>query len=247
MVLVTGPTGSGKTTTLYGALSRINTDEVNIMTAEDPVEYNLHGINQVQVRTEIGMTFAAALRAFLRQDPNIVMVGEIRDLETGGIAVKAALTGHLVLSTCTRTTPPSTITRMIDMGIEPFNVASALNCITAQRLVRRICSNCRAEATYTSEVLRAARLTEEQTTSATFFKGEGCDACNGSGYSGRQGLYEVMPMTSDLRRMVLQRASTDELKQTAVEQGMITLREDGMLKVRKGITTLDEVIEETAA
>ena len=247
MVLVTGPTGSGKTTTLYSALSRINTDEVNIMTAEDPVEYNLHGINQVQVRTEIGMTFAAALRAFLRQDPNIVMVGEIRDLETGGIAVKAALTGHLVLSTLHTNDAASTITRMIDMGIEAFNVSSALNCITAQRLVRRICSSCRAETTYVPEVLRAARITEEQAASMTFFKGEGCDACSGSGYSGRQGLYEVMPMTPELRRMILQGASTDELKQTAVAEGMITLRDDGMLKVRKGITTLDEVIKETAA
>ncbi len=247
MVLVTGPTGSGKTTTLYSALSRINTDEVNIMTAEDPVEYNLHGINQVQVRTEIGMTFAAALRAFLRQDPNIVMVGEIRDLETGGIAVKASLTGHLVLSTLHTNDAASTITRMIDMGLEPFNVASALNCITAQRLVRRICSNCRAEATYMPEVLRAARITEEQAASMTFFRGEGCDACNDSGYSGRQGLYEVLPMTADLRRMILQGESTDELNRTAVEQGMITLREDGLVKVRKGITTLDEVIKETAA
>ncbi|MBT8461294.1 MAG: Flp pilus assembly complex ATPase component TadA, partial [Gemmatimonadetes bacterium] len=247
MVLVTGPTGSGKTTTLYSALSRINTDEVNIMTAEDPVEYNLHGINQVQVRTEIGMTFAAALRAFLRQDPNIVMVGEIRDLETGGIAVKAALTGHLVLSTLHTNDAASTITRMIDMGIEAFNVSSALNCITAQRLVRRICSNCRAEATYEPEVLRAARLTQDESASLTFFKGEGCDACNGSGYSGRQGLYEVMPMTPELRRMILQGSSTDELKQTAVAEGMITLRQDGMVKVRKGITTLDEVIKETAA
>ncbi len=247
MVLVTGPTGSGKTTTLYSALSRINTDEVNIMTAEDPVEYNLHGINQVQVRTEIGMTFAAALRAFLRQDPNIIMVGEIRDLETGGIAVKASLTGHLVLSTLHTNDAASTITRMIDMGLEPFNVASALNCITAQRLVRRICSNCRAEATYTPEILRAARITEEQAASMTFFRGEGCDACNGSGYSGRQGLYEVMRMTSDLRRMILQGESTDELNRTAVEQGMITLRGDGLVKVRKGITTLDEVIKETAA
>ncbi len=247
MVLVTGPTGSGKTTTLYSALSRINTDEVNIMTAEDPVEYNLHGINQVQVRTEIGMTFAAALRAFLRQDPNIVMVGEIRDLETGGIAVKAALTGHLVLSTLHTNDAASTITRMIDMGIEAFNVSSALNCITAQRLVRRICSNCRVETTYVPEVLRAARITEEQAASMTFFKGEGCDACSGSGYSGRQGLYEVMPMTPELRRMILQGSSTDELKQTAVSEGMITLRDDGMLKVRKGITTLDEVIKETAA
>lgn len=247
MVLVTGPTGSGKTTTLYSALNRINTDLVNIMTAEDPVEYNLHGINQVQVRTDIGMTFAAALRAFLRQDPNIIMVGEIRDLETGGIAVKASLTGHLVLSTLHTNDAASTITRMIDMGLEPFNVASALNCITAQRLVRRICSNCRAEATYTPEVLRAARITEEQAASMTFFRGEGCDACNGSGYSGRQGLYEVMPMTPGLRRMILQGESTDELNRTAIEHGMITLREDGLVKVRKGITTLDEVIKETAA
>jgi type IV pilus assembly protein PilB len=175
------------------------------------------------------------------------MVGEIRDLETGGIAVKAALTGHLVLSTLHTNDAASTITRMIDMGIEPFNVASALNCITAQRLVRRICSNCRTETTYTEEVLRAARLTQEQAASATYFRGEGCDACNGSGYSGRQGLYEVMPMTSELRRMILQRSSTDELKQTAVEDGMITLREDGLVKVRKGVTTLDEVIKETAA
>jgi len=247
MVLVTGPTGSGKTTTLYSALSRINTDEVNIMTAEDPVEYNLHGINQVQVRTEIGMTFAAALRAFLRQDPNIVMVGEIRDLETGGIAVKAALTGHLVLSTLHTNDAASTITRMIDMGIEPFNVASALNCITAQRLVRRICSNCRAEASYLPEVLRAAHISDEQAARMSFFRGEGCDACNGSGYAGRQGLYEVMLMTPELRRMVLQGSSADDLKAAAVQQGMITLREDGLLKVTKGITTLDEVLKETAA
>jgi type IV pilus assembly protein PilB len=246
MVLVTGPTGSGKTTTLYSALSRINTDEVNIMTAEDPVEYNLAGINQVQVRTEIGMTFAAALRAFLRQDPNIVMVGEIRDLETGGIAVKASLTGHLVLSTLHTNDAASTITRMIDMGIEAFNVASALNCITAQRLVRRICSTCRAEVTYDPAVLRAARITEEQAAATKFFRGEGCDACNGSGYAGRQGLYEVMPMTPELRKMILQGASTDELKKTAISEGMITLRDDGLLKVRKGITTLDEVIKETA-
>ncbi|NNK47422.1 MAG: Flp pilus assembly complex ATPase component TadA, partial [Gemmatimonadetes bacterium] len=177
----------------------------------------------------------------------IVMVGEIRDLETGGIAVKAALTGHLVLSTLHTNDAASTITRMIDMGIEAFNVSSALNCITAQRLVRRICSNCRAEATYEPEVLRAARLTQDESASLTFFKGEGCDACNGSGYSGRQGLYEVMPMTPELRRMILQGSSTDELKQTAVAEGMITLRQDGMVKVRKGITTLDEVIKETAA
>jgi len=192
------------------------------------------------------MTFAAALRAFLRQDPNIVMVGEIRDLETGSIAVKAALTGHLVLSTLHTNDAASTITRMIDMGIEPFNVASAVNIITAQRLVRRICSNCKAEATYLPEVLESAQLTSEEATTMQFQKGESCDACNGSGYSGRQGLYEVMPMTAELRRMVLAGSSSDDLKAQAVSEGMITLRQDGMLKVRRGVTTLEEVIKETA-
>jgi type IV pilus assembly protein PilB len=245
MVLVTGPTGSGKTTTLYSALNRINTNETNIMTAEDPVEYNLHGINQVQVRTEIGMSFARALRAFLRQDPNIIMVGEIRDLETGGIAVKAALTGHLVLSTLHTNDAASTITRMIDMGIEPFNVASAVNLITAQRLVRRICENCRVEATYDSDLLNSSGFTPEEISSTTFYRGEGCDACNKTGYAGRQGLYEVMAMTSKLRQLVLQGSSTDDIKETAVSEGMVTLRMDGLQKVRAGITTLDEVIKET--
>jgi type IV pilus assembly protein PilB len=192
------------------------------------------------------MTFAAALRAFLRQDPNIVMVGEIRDLETGSIAVKAALTGHLVLSTLHTNDAASTITRMIDMGIEPFNVASAVNIITAQRLVRRICSSCKVEATYLPEVLESAQLTSEEATTMQFQRGEGCDACNGSGYSGRQGLYEVMPMTAELRRMVLAGSSSDDLKAQAVSEGMITLRQDGMLKVQRGVTTLEEVIKETA-
>jgi len=245
MVLVTGPTGSGKTTTLYSALSRINTGDTNIMTAEDPVEYNLQGINQTQVRTEIGMSFAAALRAFLRQDPNVIMVGEIRDLETGSIAVKAALTGHLVLSTLHTNDAASTVTRMIDMGIEPFNVASAVNLITAQRLVRRICNNCRVEVRYTPELLAASGLTEDEVRSTTFYRGEGCESCNDLGYSGRQGLYEVMVMTADIRRMVLQGGSTAEIKDTAVAGGMLTLRMDGLSKVRKGITTLDEVIKET--
>jgi type IV pilus assembly protein PilB len=247
MVLVTGPTGSGKTTTLYSALDKINDETVNIMTAEDPVEYNLHGINQVQVRPEIGLTFAASLRSFLRQDPNIVMVGEIRDLETGSIAIKAALTGHLVMSTLHTNDAPSTITRMIDMGIEPFNVASAVNVITAQRLVRRICNNCKVEASYTPEYLQAAGLDPDKAGAITFYEGEGCDACDDSGYSGRQGLYEVMPMTRELRRMVLQGESADDLKEVAVDNGMLTLRQDGLLKVRRGITTLEEVIKETAA
>ncbi len=247
MVLVTGPTGSGKTTTLYSALTRINTDEVNIMTAEDPVEYNLSGINQVQIRPDIGLTFAAALRAFLRQDPNIVMVGEIRDLETGDIAVKASLTGHLVLSTLHTNDAASTITRMVDMGIEPFNVSAAVNLITAQRLVRRICGRCKAEASYPDEMLRAASIPDEILASLTFYKGEGCDACSGSGYAGRQGLYEVMKMSRTLRRMVLQGVSADDLKTQAIEDGMLTLRDDGLLKVKQGITTLDEVLKETAA
>jgi len=247
MVLVTGPTGSGKTTTLYSALSRINTMEVNIMTAEDPVEYNLMGINQVLVRNEVGMTFAAALKAFLRQDPNIIMVGEIRDMETGSIAIKAALTGHLVLSTLHTNDAPSTVTRMIDMGIEPFNVASAVNIIVAQRLVRRICSNCKAERKYSDEELHALGIAVAEAAKLTFFKGQGCDTCNETGYKGRQGLYEVMAMSSHLRRLVLKGGSTEELREQAVKDGMLTLRMDGMLKVKRGITTLDEVVKETAA
>ncbi len=246
MVLVTGPTGSGKTTTLYSALSQVNNIDVNIMTAEDPVEYNIHGINQVLVRTEIGMTFAAALKAFLRQDPNIVMVGEIRDIETGSIAIKAALTGHLVLSTLHTNDAPSTVTRMIDMGIEPFNVASAVNLIVAQRLVRRICSDCKGEHEYDPDELAAMGIDEDEAAALTFFKGAGCDVCASSGYKGRQGLYEVMAMTPELRRLVLRGGSTAELQEQAVKDGMLTLRMDGMLKVKKGITTLEEVVKETA-
>jgi type IV pilus assembly protein PilB len=246
MVLVTGPTGSGKTTTLYSALSKINTEDVNIMTAEDPVEYNLHGINQVLVRSEIGMTFAAALRAFLRQDPNIIMVGEIRDIETGGIAIKAALTGHLVLSTLHTNDAPSTITRLIDMGLEPFNVAGAVNCVTAQRLVRRICSNCKDEAKYSPEYLEAAGMSQAAATK-TFYKGKGCENCGGSGYKGRAGLYEVMSISPELRRMIMHGASTDELREQGLREGMLTLRMDGLLKASRGTTTLEEVIKETAA
>jgi len=247
MVLVTGPTGSGKTTTLYSALSRINTIDVNIMTAEDPVEYNLMGINQVLVRNEVGMTFAAALKAFLRQDPNIIMVGEIRDMETGSIAIKAALTGHLVLSTLHTNDAPSTVTRMVDMGIEPFNVASAVNLIVAQRLVRRICSECKAEHKYSDEEMHAFGIAPADAQQLVFYKGEGCDTCNSTGYKGRQGLYEVMALTSALRRMVLKGGSTEELREQAVKDGMLTLRMDGMLKVKRGITTLEEVVKETAA
>lgn len=246
MVLVTGPTGSGKTTTLYSALSRINTPEVNIMTAEDPVEYNLMGINQVLVRTEIGLTFAAALKAFLRQDPNIIMIGEIRDLETGGIAIKAALTGHLVLSTLHTNDAPSTITRMIDMGIEAFNVASAVNLVVAQRLVRRICKDCKEPATYTDEELQPLGFSMEEAREIPFMKGTGCDTCGGTGYKGRAGLYEVMDMSPEVRRMILRGASVAELQEQAVVEGMLTLRMDGIVKIRKGVTTLEEVIKETA-
>ena len=244
MVLVTGPTGSGKTTTLYSALSKINTIEVNIMTAEDPVEYNLMGINQVLVRNEVGMTFAAALKAFLRQDPNIIMVGEIRDLETGSIAIKAALTGHLVLSTLHTNDAPSTITRMMDMGIEPFNVASAVNLIVAQRLVRRVCVDCKQEHAYTDEEMHAFGIDRNQ---GPFFKGAGCDTCNGTGYKGRQGIYEVMLLSSAVRRAILRGSSTEELREVAVSEGMLTLRMDGLVKVKKGVTTLEEVVKETAA
>src|SRR5581483_5877084 len=210
-------------------------------------EYNLLGINQVLVRNEVGMTFAAALKAFLRQDPNIIMVGEIRDMETGSIAIKAALTGHLVLSTLHTNDAPSTVTRMIDMGIEPFNVASAVNLIVAQRLVRRICSNCKAEHKYNDEEIHALGFTPVEAAKLQFFKGQGCDTCSDTGYKGRQGLYEVMSMTSAVRRLVLKGGSTEELREAAVKEGMLTLRMDGMLKVKRGITTLEEVVKETAA
>jgi type IV pilus assembly protein PilB len=247
MVLVTGPTGSGKTTTLYSALSRINTIETNIMTAEDPVEYNLMGINQVLVRNDIGLTFAAALRAFLRQDPNIIMIGEIRDLETGSIAIKAALTGHLVLSTLHTNDAPSTITRMIDMGIEAFNVASAVNLVVAQRLVRRICSNCKAPATYPDEVLHSLDENLERVRKIQFMKGAGCDVCGSTGYKGRAGIYEAMALSPEIRRLILRGGSVAELRDQAVSEGMLTLRMDGIVKVSKGVTTLEEVVKETAA
>ncbi|MDP2958329.1 MAG: type IV-A pilus assembly ATPase PilB [Longimicrobiales bacterium] len=245
MVLVTGPTGSGKTTTLYSALSQINTIDTNIMTAEDPVEYNLYGVNQVLVRTDIGMTFAAALKAFLRQDPNIIMVGEIRDLDTGSIAIKAALTGHLVLSTLHTNDTPSTITRMIDMGLEPFNIASALNLLSAQRLARRICKNCKAETTYDQEFMTSAKIPPDWAAKTTFYKGTGCDQCGGSGYKGRCGFYEVMIMTTAIRKAIMTGLGTDELRAVAQGEGMLTLREDALKKVERGTTTLDEVVKET--
>jgi len=281
MVLVTGPTGSGKTTTLYSCIAKVNSIDTNIMTAEDPVEYNMYGVNQVLVRNEVGMTFAAALKAFLRQDPNIIMVGEIRDLETGGIAIKAALTGHLVLSTLHTNTAPETVTRLLDMGLEPFNVASALNLILAQRLLRRICSNCKEKYDVSEEELAAAKvkrttkLKELKFTQVTienakrtatpeaapylgkltidspigdvaFFRGAGCDKCAGTGLKGRQGVYEVMAMTPKVRKTVMSNAGATEIKDAAIEDGMLTLRMDAWMKVMKGITTMEQMIRETS-
>jgi len=246
MVLVTGPTGSGKTTTLYSALSAINSPDANIITAEDPVEYNLDGINQVNVHEAIGFSFASALRAFLRQDPNIIMVGEIRDQETAGIAVKAALTGHLVLSTIHTNDAPSTISRLIDMGIQPFLVSAAVKLIVAQRLVRRICTHCKEPITIHPEALEELGASPVDLAGAVIQHGKGCDHCGGTGYAGRQGLYEVMPVTPAIARMVLDHSSVEEIKVKATEEGMLSLRSDGIQKVRKGVTTVEEVIRETS-
>jgi type IV pilus assembly protein PilB len=245
MVLVTGPTGSGKTTTLYSALSTINTQEVNIMTAEDPIEYNILGINQVQMKEEIGLNFASALRSFLRQDPDIIMVGEIRDYETAEIAVKAALTGHLVLSTLHTNDAPSTINRLLNMGIEPFLVASSVVMIIAQRLTRKICLNCKEKVEIAPEVLLRAGFTEEEVLGIMTYKGKGCEVCGQTGYKGRIALYEVMPIREELRELILQGASSDELKKESVNRGMKTLRMSGLQKVKEGMTTLEEVLETT--
>ena len=247
MVLVTGPTGSGKTTTLYSALSRVNTPEVNVMTAEDPVEYNLDGINQVLVHEDIGLTFAAALKAFLRQDPNIIMVGEIRDLETGSIAVKAALTGHLVLSTLHTNDAPSAIGRLIDMGVEPFLVASSVNLILAQRLLRRICVNCKRKITLPEEGLDELQLDHAEAATANISDGQGCVDCNGTGYRGRLGIYEVMNITPKIRDLILERAPASEIKRSAIESGMLTLRRDALEKLKRGFTTAEEILKETAS
>jgi type IV pilus assembly protein PilB len=245
MVLVTGPTGSGKTNTLYSSISKINTPETNIMTAEDPVEFNLLGVNQVQVRENIGLNFAAALRSFLRQDPNIILVGEIRDFETAEIAVKAALTGHLVLSTLHTNDAPSTINRLMNMGIEPFLVASSLNLVCAQRLVRRVCANCKVEDPVAPQALEQMGYSAEDARVVRPMKGAGCEKCNKTGYKGRVGLYEVMEITDELRELVLVGASALELRRKAVEEGMITLRGSGLRKVKAGVTSLEEVLRET--
>ncbi|HEX6467318.1 MAG TPA: ATPase, T2SS/T4P/T4SS family, partial [Terriglobales bacterium] len=245
MELVTGPTGSGKTNTLYSAISLLNKPDTNIMTAEDPVEFQLAGVNQVQMKDSIGLNFAAALRAFLRQDPNTILVGEIRDFETAEIAIKAALTGHLVLSTLHTNGAAETISRLMNMGIEPFLVATAVHLICAQRLVRRICKECIEETHVTEKVLLDAGFTAEESKIAKPKKGKGCATCNNTGYKGRAGLYEVMTIDDEIRELILVGASAGELKKKAMDRGMITLRRSGLVKVMEGVTTLEEVLRET--
>ena len=245
MILVTGPTGSGKTTTLYSALSELNKETENIITAEDPIEYNFMGINQVQMHEEIGLTFASALRSFLRQDPDIIMVGEIRDFETAQIAVQAALTGHLVLSTVHTNDAPGTITRLIDMGIEPFLISSAVILILAQRLIRKICMDCREPIKVHPQLLIDLGIPPDEVKSFPVYKGKGCPICNNTGYKGRIGLYEVMPMKEEIKELVLSRASTSEIKKEAMRLGMKTLRQSGIMKIKDGVTTIEEVLRST--
>src|SRR5437867_944020 len=242
MVLVTGPTGSGKTNTLYSSVATLNKVDTNIMTAEDPVEFQLAGINQVQMKEQIGLNFAAALRAFLRQDPNIILVGEIRDFETAEIGVKAALTGHLVLSTLHTNGAPETITRLMNMGIEPFLVSTSVNLICAQRLVRRVCKDCREPIHMPAQALIDVGFDKSEVGAFKLYKGRGCGTCNNTGYRGRVGLYEVMEISDEIREPLLAGASSTELKQKAVEAGMIYLRYSGLQKVRDGLTTIDEVV-----
>jgi type IV pilus assembly protein PilB len=245
MVLVTGPTGSGKTNTLYSAISQLNKPDTNIMTAEDPVEFQLAGVNQVQMKEQIGLNFATALRAFLRQDPNIILVGEIRDFETAEIAIKAALTGHLVLSTLHTNGAPETITRLMNMGIEPFMVATSVHLICAQRLIRRICKECTAVVDVPQQTLVEEGFSPEEAKTVKIQKGKGCTVCNNTGYKGRCGLYEVMEVDDEIRELILVGASALELKKKAIERGMITLRRSGLIKVAAGMTTLEEVARET--
>ncbi len=248
MVLVTGPTGSGKTNTLYSSISKLNTADVNILTAEDPVEFNFAGINQVQMKEQIGLNFAMALRSFLRQDPNIILVGEIRDFETAEIAIKASLTGHLVLSTLHTNDAPSTISRLMNMGVEPFLVATSVNIICAQRLVRRICAKCKAAEAHqppSEAFLRIGFTEEEVKRGIVVMKGHGCETCGGRGYKGRVGLYEVLEMSETMKDMILTGASAIELREQAVKEGMITLRRSGCRKVLDGVTTIEEIVRET--
>jgi type IV pilus assembly protein PilB len=245
IVLVTGPTGSGKTNTLYSAIAQLNDPTVNILTAEDPIEYNLAGINQVQMKEQIGLTFASALRSFLRQDPDIILVGEIRDFETAEIAVKAALTGHLVLSTLHTNDAPSTISRLMNMGIEPFLVATSINAICSQRLVRRICLGCAEEVETPPQMLIQVGFAPDEIKSLEIKRGRGCERCGNSGYKGRVGLYEVLQFSDEIREMVLSGSTSIELKRKAIEEGMVSLRSSGLHKIRGGVTTLEEVLRET--
>jgi len=247
IILITGPTGSGKTTTLYSTLARLNNPDRQIMTIEDPVEYNLHGINQIQVHEEIGLTFSNALRAFLRQAPNIILVGEIRDSETAEIAIRAALTGHLVFSTIHTNDAPTTINRLVDIGVAPYLVSSALVLIQAQRLVRRICSKCREEIEADPKLLEEAGVAKGTFPNNKIFKGKGCTNCNQTGYKGRIGLYEVMPISPDIRAMILKGSSSDEIAEQAEKEGMLTLRDDGIEKVKEGVTTIEELMRETVS
>jgi type IV pilus assembly protein PilB len=245
MILVTGPTGSGKTTTLYSVLSELNKETENIMTAEDPIEYNFMGINQVQMHEEIGLTFASSLRSFLRQDPDIIMVGEIRDFETAQIAIQAALTGHLVLSTVHTNDAPGTVTRLIDMGIEPFLISSAVLLIVAQRLIRKVCSECREQVQVHPQMLIDLGVPPDEARNFPVFKGKGCPICSNTGYKGRLGLYEVMPMKEEVKELILARASTTEIKKEAIRLGMKTLRQSGIHKIRNGLTTVEEILRAT--
>lgn len=242
MILVTGPTGSGKSTTLYTILNTLNTPEKNIMTVEDPVEYQVEGITQTQVNTEVGLTFAAGLRSLLRQSPDIVLVGEIRDTETADIAVKASLTGHLVFSTLHTNSAAGAMTRLIDMGVEPFLIASSVICVAAQRLMKRICQHCKAEVEITADVMRRAGLKAEDLKGITPYKGKGCAKCNNTGYYGRLGTIEVLRLDSDIRELVIQRKSSDVIHKAAVEKGMETLSENALSLFKKGLTTLEEVL-----
>jgi type IV pilus assembly protein PilB len=245
MILETGPTGSGKTTTIYSALSELNKESENIVTAEDPIEYNFMGINQVQMHEEIGLTFASSLRSFLRQDPDIIMVGEIRDFETAQIAIQAALTGHLVLSTVHTNDAPGTVTRLMDMGIEPFLISSAVILILAQRLVRKICIDCREPVKVHPQELIDLGVPPEEVKSFPTYKGKGCPICNNTGYKGRLGLYEVMPMREEVKELILSRASASEIKKEAMRLRMKTLRQSGIYKIKDGMTTLEEIIRTT--
>ncbi len=245
IVLVTGPTGSGKTNTLYSAMSKLNSEDINIMTAENPVEFNLFGINQVNIKESIGLTFPASLRSFLRQDPDVILVGEIRDFETADIAIKASLTGHMVLSTLHTNDAPSTIARLINMGIEPFLVSSAVRLVVAQRLIRRLCKNCKGETKIPMQTLIDIGYAPEDAKNIVVFEPKGCPKCHNSGYKGRVGLYEVMELDEELKEQVMLGVSTAELRQKAKEKGMLTLRMSGLEKIKAGLTSLEEVLRET--